>query len=308
MKNLIYVFISNNFNKNNSEKKAYSYEHLPEYYLKTIEYNLQHFDGAYLILQNEEIELIKNRVPAKVKLISIEDEIEHLEEYKVATQIIESLWPRYKTEVFLYHAFLRLIMLCAYVYRANLTDTVHIEADNIIYNGIDFSHIISPGGYGFGAVGQTIAAPGVLYFNDGKSAYNLLFKIVKLLYKGEDAIKSSTGLYFEYITDMNFLDLIRLYKKDHSILPSLPVGEFSENLDKFKCLFDPASYGQYLGGTNNGHPEKHIELRHYIGPFLSNNIIQVGFDKKPFVLYDGKHIPLFNLHMHNKAAIDRFLV
>ena len=278
---------------------AYSYEHLPEYYLKTIEYNLQHFDGAYLILQNEEIELIKNRVPAKVKLISIEDEIEHLEEYKVATQIIESLWPRYKTEVFLYHAFLRLIMLCAYVYRANLTDTVHIEADNIIYNGIDFSHIISPGGYGFGAVGQTIAAPGVLYFNDGKSAYNLLFKIVKLLYK---------GLYFEYITDMNFLDLIRLYKKDHSILPSLPVGEFSENLDKFKCLFDPASYGQYLGGTNNGHPEKHIELRHYIGPFLSNNIIQVGFDKKPFVLYDGKHIPLFNLHMHNKAAIDRFLV
>jgi hypothetical protein len=42
--------------------------------------------------------------------------------------------------------------------------------------------------------------------------------------------------------------------------------------------------------------------------FLNNNIIQVEFDKKPFILYDEKQIPLFNLHMHNKAAIDKFLV
>lgn len=308
MKNLIYVFINNNFNNNDSVKKTYSYEYMPEYYLQTLEYNSRYFENSYLILQNQEIERLKSRVPSNVKLVSIEDEILKIEEYQVASQLIESLWPRYKIEVFLYHAFLRLLMLCSYINKNNLEDTVHLEADNIVYDNAPLNTVFAPGEYGFGAVGRTIAAPGVMYFSNAKSAYNLLLKIVKLLYKGENTIKTSTGLYFEYITDMNFLDFIRQYKKDFKLLPSLPLGEFSENFDKFNCLFDPASYGQYLGGTNNGHPVGHIEQTHYIGPYLNDKIITVHFDKKPYIVYNKNKIPIFNLHMHNKSAISKFLI
>jgi len=307
MKNLIYVFINNSFNNNNSEKKTYSYEHMPDYYLQTLEYNSKFFDQSYIILQNTEIERIKTKVPSNVKLISIEDEITKIEEYQVAVQLIETIWPRYKIEVFLYHAFLRLLMLCSFVYKNNLDDVIHIEADNVIYKKINFKSVIHPGEYGFSAVGPTIAAPGIMYFNDAKSAYNLLFKIVKLLYKGEDVIKSSTRLYFEYITDMNFLDFIRQYKKNFKLLPSLPVGEFSENFTDFNCLFDPASYGQYLGGTNNGHSEGHIEQTHYIGSLLAKGDVIVQFDKQPVLLYNKNVIPIFNLHIHNKKAITKFL-
>jgi hypothetical protein len=91
------------------------------------------------------------------------------------------------------------------------------------------------------------------------------------------------------------------------LLPSLPFGEQSQNFDQFNMLFDPASYGQFLGGTNNGHPQGYTEPAHFIGREIISKQIDVVFDKKPFVVYEGKQIPLYNLHLHNKQIIEKFL-
>jgi len=63
-------------------------------------------------------------------------------------------------------------------------------------------------------------------------------------------------------------------------------------------LFDPGSYGQFLGGTNNGHGPGFTDSEHFIGDHINQGKIKkVEFvDGCPFV--DG--IKLFNLHVHSK--------
>ena len=309
MSNLVYVFLNSQFNSNVSDKKTYSYPCLPDYYLKTIEYNSKNFNNSYFLLQQSEIDKIKNRVPSNINLISIEESVLCTDEFKVILQLLESLWPRYKNEVFLYHAFMRLIILGIFVEKNNLENVVHLEADNLVYsnNLAQFSSVFNEGEFGYSVVSPFVAAPGILYFRDSKAGNNFINRIVKLLIKGEAAIKQATGVHFDYITDMNFLDVIARGQKFFKLLPSLPFGEQSQNFDQFNMLFDPASYGQFLGGTNNGHPQGYTEPAHFIGSQIISKQIEVVFDKKPFVIYEGKQVPLYNLHLHNKQVIEKFL-
>jgi hypothetical protein len=90
-------------------------------------------------------------------------------------------------------------------------------------------------------------------------------------------------------------------------LPSLPFTELSNHYNEFNFLFDPASYGQFLGGTNNGHKKGYFEPSHYIGRMISTEKIEVIYKKQPFVLYKNEKYPIYNLHIHNKKAINDFL-
>jgi hypothetical protein len=78
-------------------------------------------------------------------------------------------------------------------------------------------------------------------------------------------------------------------------------------------VFDPGSYGQFLGGTNNFHDPGFIDSEHYIGSMLKDRLIYVGWDSSgPYVLdnsrpwtpKNSKKFKLFNLHIHSKALED----
>lgn len=310
MSNLVYAFIDNNFNNNDSIKKTYSYEALPEYYIKTIEHNSKFFGKSFFILQDHIIEQIKNKISGGINLISLEKEILTTEEYKIVDELLTSLWPKYKIEVFLYHAFLRLIFVSIFIKKYKLLDVVHLEADNIVYyNGNDLfkPDVISSGEFAYSLVSPLVAAPGIICFKDGLSGNNFLSRIIKLLMSGEEAIFSAIGVQLDYISDMNFLDVISRGSKYFKLLPSLPFTDLATNYEKFTYLFDPASYGQYLGGTNNGHEIGYKEQNHYIGRMLINGKINVVYNRKPYVVYNEKEYPIYNLHIHNKKAIDQFL-
>jgi len=119
--------------------------------------------------------------------------------------------------------------------------------------------------------------------------------------------RSYVGHFAPWITDMAFLDLIYKGSKQYKMLPCVPSGEYSQNFEALQAVFDPTSYGQYLGGTNNGHPEGYCEYRHFVGKDIIDKKIEVKFDKAPYVLFDNKQIPIFNLHVHNKKKIKEFL-
>ena len=82
------------------------------------------------------------------------------------------------------------------------------------------------------------------------------------------------------------------------LLPDLPYGNQG-------TVFDPAGYGQYLGGTFNN-PKKWYKkqqpiLDHSVGQEISSKRIRVGFKgNTPFVNYNEKKIPIANLHIHSK--------
>ena len=68
-------------------------------------------------------------------------------------------------------------------------------------------------------------------------------------------------------------------------------------------VFDPGSYGQYLGGVDKEFfSKKLINNDHYVG----RNIIKYGYKIKmveglPVVTLDGKDFELVNLHIHKKS-------
>lgn len=62
-------------------------------------------------------------------------------------------------------------------------------------------------------------------------------------------------------------------------------------------IFDPGSYGQFLGGTNNFHDPGFKDLKHY--PWMFNCDAQI-INHKPVVIKNDIQVPLFNLHVHSK--------
>lgn len=68
-------------------------------------------------------------------------------------------------------------------------------------------------------------------------------------------------------------------------------------------VFDPSSYGQFFGGTHQGHPPGFAHHSHDIGRAIqSGELVPVMIDKKPYVNYDGKEYPIVNLHIHSKVT------
>jgi len=307
--NLVYVFLENTFTLKDDNKFPYTYNELPDYYLDTLNFNKNRFKNSYLLLTEHQINLVKNKVPEGIELISVES-LHSLELYKQFNDVFNSQWAHYKKDVFLYHAFLRVLYFCLFVYKNNLINSIHAEADNLIYSdNIDpFNAVFSSGEFGFSNEKYTNSAPAIIFLKDKQSAENLINLHIKLLKKGESNIVSTIGIPFHYITDMNFLFLIFLYGKDYKMLPCLPFGEQGKNFEIFNMVFDPTSYGQNLGGTNNGHSKGYVSREHFVGNEIHHKTIEVmSKNKKPFIIYNSREIPLFNLHVQNKNSIKDFL-
>lgn len=299
---LLYFFLNQNFNKNiNNGKKDYSYSKMPDYYLKTFNHNKRFFENSFIVCQEEEKGEFDN-------YITVEEIIE-TQDFKLLNSLINDNWSRYREDFFLYFTFLRLIFICIAIKLKGLTNVMHVEADNLVYSNQHevFNKVFSAGEFGYSLVSPMAAAPGIIFFKDVKAAENFLNLIKKLLQKGESSIIKATGVPFNYITDMNFMFLMYMYNKNFKMLPCTPQGKYSENLEKFNILFDPAGFGQYLGGTNNGHSAKFIDNTHFVSSCLRDKNFKLKFENSPYISFNNKDIPLYNLHIHNKKVIDNFL-
>ena len=63
-----------------------------------------------------------------------------------------------------------------------------------------------------------------------------------------------------------------------------------------EMVFDPGSYGQFLGGTNNGHSNGFTDPEHFIGELINSGDLNVEFNGEPSV----NGVKIFNLHIHSK--------
>ena len=115
------------------------------------------------------------------------------------------------------------------------------------------------------------------------------------------------------VNEMSLLHVLSLqeYFNKFPILPDI----------KHRYVFDPGSYGQYLGGTNNGHPPGFADHKHIIGRDIIGGNIVPYFDeehKKPLVFKEAlqpaeafvqtppQKYELFNLHVHSKK-LEKFV-
>lgn len=88
------------------------------------------------------------------------------------------------------------------------------------------------------------------------------------------------------------------------ILPTqLSEKRYTNNYHKFKSVFDPSSYGQYIGGTFSDKKPGWFGVHQEIGKFIANNDIEVIFeDRNPYLIFKEQKIKINNLHIHSKQT------
>jgi hypothetical protein len=92
-----------------------------------------------------------------------------------------------------------------------------------------------------------------------------------------------------------------IYKRRPDLIKRLDVFPNENGI-----VFDPSSYGQYLGGTNNGHPPGWYGNHHVVGREIGEGILTpMIVNNKPCVEKTGEKYPLANLHIHCKNT-ERF--
>jgi len=301
MNNLLYVFLDNNFYRE-AAVNPYTYTNLPDYYVATYKHNKKLTDNSFFITQS--------KYCFDDTCINV-DTIKDTEEYKEIIDILNKKWSRYMNDPFWFNTTIRVILLLICVIKNDLKNVLHVEADNILFEPVSkLESIFNDGEFGYSNEAPNACAPCFMFIKDKQAALTLFNLHKKLFLKGEAELRSYTGHFANWITDMAFLDIIYRNKKNFKMLPCVPSGTYSENFDKLQTVIDPNPYGMYFFGTNQGHPAGYFEQRHFVGEQIINKqITPTLVNKKPYVIVNATNtqIPIFNLHMHNKKAIIPFL-
>ena len=280
--NAIYTHISPNklpFS-NKLTFSNYTFNEIPEYAKYSFEQSKKYLNTDSIILSDD---FVNN----EIKQESIE-----------FFNLCKKGFPSFYKDPFWFTTLFRLYVLFLYCKKNNINEFIHLEYDNLIYSDLSILKTLPPSIY-FTRVGPFCSSAGFVYCNSLENFEKFINKIQQLIQKGELFVSRFTR--YDHLSEMIMIDLI--YENSKSVidyLPILPYGIGSDNFDKLGVLFDGASYGQYLGGPNGKPGKGHHEQHHYIGQQIGAGNIQVDFVKTPFVVYNGKQIPIHNLHIHSK--------
>lgn len=194
----------------------------------------------------------------------------------------------------------RLFVLLAYITHNNYKNVWHFENDNLIYGRLD-------------SLNPAPHSVSVCYMNDKHIVMNAihipeytLFEHAMAWYVSEMGL-GDQALKQKYIIDMTHEMTVMRHYDRFTYFPSIPKLDTKIN----DYYFDPASYGQHLAGTNNGHPPGFLDtVNHDIARQYGTRWHGLSFAKQegPMIIdTDNVEHKLFNLHMHNKHAIGHYI-
>lgn len=203
-------------------------------------------------------------------------------------------FPSFYKDTFWLLTLLRLYVVCLHTNKYDINSFVHLENDNLIYGDYSCLKNLSKGCY-FSKVGPSCGSAGFMFSNDREKFITTIEGLKHLLKKGENQVKQYTN--YDFLSEMILIDiLVRGNKAEY--LPLIPTDKY---FDLTNCVFDGASYGQYIGGTNNGHNSGWYGLNHYIGQLLNHKKIEILFEnKQPSIIFENNKTNIFNLHIHSK--------
>jgi len=202
----------------------------------------------------------------------------------------------------------RLIYIENFLRAYELKNVYHFENDVLLYYDLHQYHELFKSLYQNLAIttgGPDKSMTGFLFIKDHKALTAMTYFFKAILNK-----RGLQGVRERYKMDMvHEMSLMKAYEKETSRLsnlPILPFGEHGKSYDAFESIFDPASWGQFVGGTTDGIPGAKPP-DHYIGRVLIANpeytVIWKTDDedrKIPYFKYDDNEVRINNLHIHSK--------
>jgi len=177
----------------------------------------------------------------------------------------------------------------------NIFNFIHFDCDVLVYKSFqELKNNFITGKINITPLNELFLNFSYSYFDNKRHFENLCNNILKILsnsniyekkyYEGR-RLNEMVLMNISYINnpnEFNLLDVLPNYKTD--------------------IIFDPGSYGQYIGGTHNKRfSKKFINEDHYVGRNIIRKDYKIQFkNKKPTVFHNGKLYNLANLHMHSK--------
>lgn len=201
-------------------------------------------------------------------------------------------------EGFWLNSSLRLFYVYSYMKKYNLINCIHIENDVMVYENVD------------------MLLPKIKHVhpeNKIYATYDCDYSVIPgiMFISNADALKPIIENY-----EMNKSDMQNLAKYDESVIIPFPifpitenfVNKINKNYNNFKCIFDAAAMGQYLGGVDkrnipDGYDSRGfvnetciIKYNHYVFYWIkNNNNLYI-----PHIVVNNKLIQIINLHIHSK--------
>lgn len=204
----------------------------------------------------------------------------------------------------------RMFLLNAFLKKERLDNVIHFENDVMIYRDINEMETLMQShcnSLGITPIGEYWVATGMFYVRNSESLNHLCTFFIEQLSSNEDQLKKETGI--DMVNDMSMM--VNYHKKFGSqymqYLPILPDGKYAQFKSDFGGIFDPASWGQFVGGTPGKNNAGWAGSHHFIGAEIleGRHDVEWGQDAEgrriPYVVTDGvSKTRLFNLHVHSK--------
>jgi hypothetical protein len=185
----------------------------------------------------------------------------------------------------------------------NLKNILHFDNDVLLYESPEkiieiMEHINDD--FAITAHNETEVVMGMSFIKNDTSIDKLLEFIENELNLNPNILSNKYG---GYPSEMRLISAFKNIKT----LPILPDGlsesRYTNNYLKFKSVFDPSSYGQYIGGTYSDKKPGWFGVHQEIGKYIANNSIKVIFENKnPYVIVQDQKIKINNLHIHSKET------
>lgn len=207
-------------------------------------------------------------------------------------------------------AAVRLFYIENFLKKFELTDVYHFENDVLLYYDLEKYHHIFQRLYQNIAItpgGTDKSMTGFMFVRNSEALARMTQFFISALH-----IYGMQGIIAAYHMDMvNEMTLMKAYSLDYGSkyitdLPILPFGEHSENYSEFNSVFDPASWGQFVGGTQTWGPGA-TPPDHYIGQLLMAHpeyaVIWHQDEQRrnvPYFKYGTNEVKINNLHIHSK--------
>ena len=207
----------------------------------------------------------------------------------------------------------RFFYLENFVHQRGLKDFVHFENDIMVYFAVDSSVealrrypniAITPGS-------DTQIMTGFAFFRDWRAVRSLNDFMMESLVTSRK-VELLKRYRAAFVSEML---LMRAFADERGpefmgFLPILPHGPHSDRLAEFGAVFDPASYGQFVGGVMGVGTPGFVDKEHYIGREFSAHrdycVVwrQASVGQVPYLRHGDKTTRINNLHVHSKHLAD----
>jgi hypothetical protein len=198
------------------------------------------------------------------------------------------------------YAMLRLYLVEVVMDRYGMIKALHIENDNLIYDDPDNTCMAEYCGdsVGLTQLTDTELSAGVMYVGSREALSKITDKMIGLVSLGVDELKKKYGGGMCH--EMRLLKII--YDENPGLIKLLP------NLPGLSShVFDPASWGQWVGGTFQDPGKPYAGTHHIVGRELIRGFCDVAWEDGKYPLAVRKRqqgakqaTKLFNLHIHSK--------